>query len=511
MFWNKNQGWFGKQLDENIRALNNGDLSKIPWVFCVFSESHSPSKVSASIALRDTLSKLQFSDIIRIDEQMRQTTSMEWSINWCKLKVENFLTPTMNINDRRAVIVFASFNPNGFIREQAVRMMSEYSGTLPYIILRQNDWVIQVRQAAIKAFSERLRKPSTGEILIALPFVEKLRWSKRSSHEEYIKSFFDKLTSLEHKEDLFQGLQSENVQTRKICVQVLLDSPYLDFEQALQVLKREPDPFLRKIVYEKLCLLGQDMTEYSHIFLHDKYPTNRMLALQYLYDVNKHSVLPLAKEMLLDKSAVVRELSRKIVQEYELNFKISLFYLEHIENDTAAAILGLGETGQKTDADIAGKYLNDPRIAVVRATMSSLMRLDSKKFLPRIIEMLSDSRIGVVKTAQHLIMKYGVADYTRIQEIFFSTEYNHVKIKCANILFSAPKWQSLIYMLEALACEMEDVRKLTIQAVNDWLIKFNKSFAKATSQQKETAHNLIYSHGEHLSAPIKRELQFMLK
>ena len=127
MFWNKNQGWFGKQLDENIRALNNGDLSKIPWVFCVFSESHSPSKVSASIALRDTLSKLQFSDIIRIDEQMRQTTSMEWNINWCKLKVENFLTPAMNINDRRAVIVFASFNPNGFIREQAVRMMSEYS------------------------------------------------------------------------------------------------------------------------------------------------------------------------------------------------------------------------------------------------------------------------------------------------------------------------------------------------------------------------------------------------
>jgi len=511
MFWNKNQGWFGRQLDENIMALNNGDFSKIPWVFCVFAESHSLSKVSASIALRDTLSKLQFNDIIRIDEQMRQTTSMEWSINWRKLQVENFLTPAMSINDRRAVIVFASFNPNGFIREQAVRMMAEYSGTLPYIILRQNDWVIQVRQAAIKAFSERLQKLSAGEILCALPFVEKLRWSNRSSHEEYIKSFFDKLTCPERKEDLFQGLQSENVRTRKICVQALLNLTCPDFEQVLWTLKREPDPFMRKIIYEKLCLLGQDMIEYSHILLHDRYPANRMLALQYLYGVNKHGALPLAKEMLLDKSAIVRELSRKIVQEYDPKFNISLFYLEHIENDTVAAILGLGETGQKTDADIAEKYLGDPRVAVVRATIITLMRLDSKRFLPRIIEMLSDSRIGVVKTAQHLIMKYGVADYTRIQEIFFNTKYNHVKIKCANILFSAPKWQSLIYMLEALACEMEDVQKLTIQAINDWLVKFNKSFAEATSQQKETAHNLICSHGEHLSDPTKRELQFILR
>ena len=511
MFWNKKPGWFGRQLDENIKALNDGDFSKIPWVFCVFSEEHAPSKLSAAKALSETLSKLQFNDVIRIDEQMRQTTSMEWSINWHKLKIENFLIPAMDLNDRRAVIIFASFNPNGFIREQAVYLLAEYPGTLPHIILRQNDWVMQVRQTAINAFAKRLQEPSDGEILDALPFAEKLKWSSRGVHEEYIKSFFNKLTSLEHREDLEKGLSSDNIRTHKICIQALLNSPCPDFEQVFKRLKCESDPFLRKIIYGKLCALGQDVSECSHILLHDKYPANRMLALQYLHGANKSDVLPLSKEMLLDKSAVVRELSRRIVREYTPDFGFSVFYSENIKNNAVAAIYGLGESGKQSDTEIIEKFLCDSRIAVTRASMISLMRLDNEKYSSQIIDMLSDARIGVVKTAQQLIIKYDIADYKRIKEIFNSTPFEYSKIKCAAILFSASKWQSLIYMLEALACETDDIRKLAIQAINVWLFNFNKSFIAVTAQQKERACQLIRCQGEHIPTAIKRELLFILK
>lgn len=511
LFWEKKQGWFEKQLEENIKALANGDYSKIPWVFCVFSGQHAPSKLLASKALNGTLDKLQFDDIIRIDTQMRQTTSMEWGINWHSLKIENFFTNTMDVNERRAVIVFASFNPNGYIREQSVRMMPEYAGTLPYIILRQNDWVLQVRQTAANAFNKRLQNPSAGEILFSLPFAEKLKWGSRGSHGEYTQSFFNKLTSPEYREDLIKGLQSGNVRTRKICVGALLDSPYPDFEQAFQRLKHEPDPFLRKVIYEKLRRLNQDMAEYSYAFLHDRHPANRRLALQYLCDEKKNDVLPLAQKMLLDRSVMVRELSRKIVQEHAYGFEFPAFYLEHIGSDTVAAIFGLGETGQKANAEIIEKYLSDFRIAAVRAAMAALMRLDNKKYCIQILEMLGDSRAGIVKTAQQLIIKYGVADYKRIQEIFKVTPFEHAKIKCAAILFSAPKWQSLIYMLESLPCEIESVRRLTMQSINVWLFRFNKSFREATIQQKETVRQLMNSYHEHLSAPTKQALLFALK
>jgi len=157
------------------------------------------------------------------------------------------------------------------------------------------------------------------------------------------------------------------------------------------------------------------------------------------------------------------------------------------------------------------KYLGDSRTAVVRAAMVSLIRLNSEKYLSQIIEMLGDSRVGIVKVAQQLIIKYGVPDYNRIQEIFHSTEFEYVKIKCVAILLSAPKWQSLIYMLEALSCTMEDIRKLTIQAIDEWLFKFNKSFTEATMQQKETARQLIDFQGELLPPSVKKELLFVLR
>ena len=120
-----------------------------------------------------------FDDLVRVDEQMRQTTSMEWSIDWRRISIDNFFTSEMSKDARRAVIVFASFNPNGFIRERAVRMMKDYDGTLPFAILRLNDWVAQVQTAAIEIADYRLSNLAADELIAALPFADKLSRSGR--------------------------------------------------------------------------------------------------------------------------------------------------------------------------------------------------------------------------------------------------------------------------------------------------------------------------------------------
>ena len=182
MFWNKNNkpSWFGSKLNEYESALQSGDYSTIPWIFCVLSENHTVAKTVAAKQLRAALDKLSFDELIRIDEQMRQTTSMEWSINWRNYSLDKFFTPEMGEPERRAVVVFASFNPNGFIRERAVRLMKDYPGTLPFTILRQNDWVSQVRSAAVETTDHRLLHLSDGELIAALPFADKLSRSGRA-------------------------------------------------------------------------------------------------------------------------------------------------------------------------------------------------------------------------------------------------------------------------------------------------------------------------------------------
>jgi len=511
MFWSNTQGWFGKQLEKNILALEEGDRSRIPWIFCVFSERHTASKQVAAQALSHALDHLGFDEIIRVDEQMRQTTSMEWSIDWHKQKIEAFFTPKMSYAERRAVIVFASFNPNGFIRERAVRLMKDYDNTLSYIILRQNDWVVQVRQAASKSFSEKLQKLSDGELLGALPYAEKLKWSSRGSHGEYTRLFFEKLTSTDHRADLMNGLQSSNVRTRRICISALLESatPYTSL--ALKHLEQESDPFLRSILFRKLCLQKAKMDSTARILLRDKFSANRILALEYLHKASVGDIGDIASTLMLDRNASVRGLARDILHEHRRGFDFRSFYIAALEDNPAAAIAGLGEMGQWVDARHIEIYIGDNRIAVVRAALVSLMGLDAEKYKDIVLEMLKDSRIGIVKTAQQLILKYDIQDYGLIKETFWNTPYEYTKIKCAAILFSASKWNSLIYMLEALSCNIESVQRLTFQAIRKWLFNFNRSYVQISAQQRESIDGLINGLNNKLPDSMKRELLFVLR
>ena len=511
MFGNKKRGWFGKQLEENILALEEGDYSRIPWIFCVFSEDHAASKLIAARALSKTLDKLGFDEIIRIDEQMRQTTSMEWFIDWRKKKIEDIVTPKMSYAERRAVIVFASFNPNGFIRETAAWLMKDFDNTLPYIILRQNDWVAQVRQAATKAFDERLLKLSEGELLMALPYAEKLKWGSRGSHGEYTRLFFEKLTGPDHQADLMNGLKSRNLRTRRICINALFESAKPQEGLALDQLEREPDPFLRSLLFKKLCSRKANMDDAARILLRDKFPANRIMALRYLNETSAAYIGDIAAALALDRNASVRGLARDILQGQRGAFDFRAFYIAALENNPAAAIAGLGETGQKADAQRIEPYIADKSIAVARAALVSLMRLDAEKYKGVALEMLKDSRVGIVKTAQQLILKYGIQDYALIQKIFRDTPYEYTKIKCAAILFSASKWERLIYMLEALSCDAESVQSLAFQAIMKWLSGFNLSYVQANVQQRESIEALIEGLNNKLPDSMKKELLFLLR
>jgi len=508
MFWQQNKSGFGSQLEENIECMNSGDTSRIPWIFCVFAEKNKSSKLVAAKALHEMLRILSFDDVIHIDRQMRQTTSMGWFINWRVLDINDFLEPQMDIAERRAVSIFASFNPNGFIREKAVHMMRDYEGTLPYIILRQNDWVEQVRKAASEALVYRLQHPSEGEVFAALPFVDKLKRSKRGSHDKSINLFYAALVASENEYDLQKGLASSNVRGRRICVEAILSISSPKIKEAFEHLSSEPDPFLRAMIFRKLSNHGKRMDEVIEVFLEDKYPMNRMLAFQYLLDVNADSVPEVAEKFLLDKNAMVRKAAQNVIQEQSPEFDFRVFYLGNLKKYTVASICSLGERGLPDDTARILEFLGDDRVGVVKAAMNSLMRLNSEKYSAIITEMLDDSRAGIVTNARNLILKNSQPNYQRVKEIFDETMLEDTRLKCMDILFTASKWSSIIYILETMLCDDEVIRRKALEAVERWLLRFNRSFALPSEAQVIDIRKLIQELSEILPPRIKGGLLF---
>ncbi len=513
MFWNKKDplGWYGSKLNDYGSALQSGDYSAIPWVFCVLTENHAAGKTAAADILCTALEKMTFDDLVRVDEQMRQTTSMEWSIDWRKLSINSFFTPEMSEDARRAVIVFASFNPNGFIRERAVYMMKDFAGTLPFAILRQHDWVSQVRDAAGEAADYRLSHLAPGELIAALPFADKLSRSGRVQNAgTHIKHIYTALTSKDNEAELAAGLGSANIRTRRICTTALfnLDNPKYDL--AVDRLKFETDPFLRANIFRRFMSTDQNLDMISEQFLTDKYPLNRMLAFQYVCGTDQPNVIKIAEKLLLDKSAAVREVVRFYLNKNAPGFDYRDYYKSHLDKCTAPAILGLGETGAAEDVGEIENYLKSAQISIVRAAMTALMWLDSGKYVEAITDFLSDDRVGIVKTARNLIIKNAVPDYARVMEVFRNTPYLNTKQKCFSVLLMASKWQRLIFILEALETGGKITEPANV-ALDRWIESYNRSYVSATPAQIEIITESIQRLGRRLPARAQRQLLFLLR
>jgi hypothetical protein len=142
--------------------------------------------------------------------------------------------------------------------------------------------------------------------------------------------------------------------------------------------------------------------------------------------------------------------------------------------------------------------------------MVSLMRLDDENYSHIITGMLDDARAGIVKTARNLVIKMALPDYEKVKEIFSVSVYKHTKLKCLDVLFSASKWPSIIYMLEALTDDDDDINEKSLVAINRWLLSFNRSFTLPSDKQTKKIRKAIQDLDGIIPANIQKELLFTL-
>ena len=497
-------------MKEHLSLLKAGDYNRIPSVFCAFAYDCHDFKVEVAKALCDVLDKSTFDDLVRIDEQMRQATSMEWSINWRNYTIDDFITSDMSASECRSVTIFASFNPNGYIRERAVQMMKGFYGTLPFVILRQNDWVSQVRVAASEVVDYRLANLSEGELISALPFTDKLSRSERLQDSEiYVNRIYLTLTSLEN--ELIAGLSSKNIRTRRICTKMLFNTLNPRYDLAFDRLVDESDPFLRSKIFRQLLESNQNMDAIVDRFLMDKFLQNRLLAFQYICEHNQETALHIAQNLLIDKNATVRESARYYLKNNRVDIDFRAFYKSHFKDRTVSAILGLGETGIPEDAKEIEDYLSVSQISIVRAAMTAVMRLASTKYVELITEFLADNRVGIVTTAKNLIIKTALIDYSRITEIFYATPYKITKQKCFSILLTTRKWPRLILILDVLESGESEIAESATVALQRWVGNYNRSFVTPNEAQIKQIRESIDRLGNKLPLNMQRQLAFMLK
>lgn len=510
VFKRKQVPFFSSHLDGYIEDLNTGDLRAIPSIFCVFVENMPAHKKKAAQTLAAFLSHSTFEQIAEAGTRMRQTQSISWSINWQEERIDDFITSKMSQEERRAVVIFSTFSPNGYIRQRAVEQLGKFEATLPFVIPRLNDWVKEVRQTAFDSFSKGLKVVSEQELLQSISLMDRMRRSTRCAYFE-ITNLFDSIINDPKNEHIVEdGLFDPNPGIRNACCRILLRSPEINLEILRKYILREKDPISRKTVFESLIKADLDVSDLADTLLTDKYFGVRYTALTYLDDVERKDIFRKAELLLTDKNTFVRERSRSIISKIDPGFDFLKFYMDRRSTHTAVAILGLGEVGSPAICEVIENYLMSDRISVIRASMLSLMRLDPRRYGPVILEMLLSEHVGIVKTAKNMIQKYDICDFDRIDEIFSMTPYGSTKMKCAALLFSAGKWQRMIYILRFMSDEHEPLRNMCRTQFIRWFETYNRSFSTPTEEQKSTIQKLMSEQKSFLSESALVHLRLVL-
>ena len=161
--------------------LLQGDVGCLAWLYeqLVYEDAKGCAIIADDI--KRFMSELDTVHLIRLDERFRDTSSLEWFTKWKDVDPEKLVK---SVEDREAalwILRLGTFHPNGYYREKCVRKLIGDKSSVPFLLLRLNDWARVVRDIA-GGVADTVKMLSVEEIIASLPYLEKVEHGFRRDY-----------------------------------------------------------------------------------------------------------------------------------------------------------------------------------------------------------------------------------------------------------------------------------------------------------------------------------------
>jgi hypothetical protein len=157
--------WFGlgNKEDDIRRVLDklalSEDIAAVAFIAQLLFSSSQPVREHARKAIQTLIEKLLPSELSQLGDVFWLTIPWRENDPWNSIapKAVEALASEKGQPLNAAVLGLASFHRNGFVRQEAVRLLTTIvDGTeLPFLLIRQNDWVQQISSEAQSAVEQR--------------------------------------------------------------------------------------------------------------------------------------------------------------------------------------------------------------------------------------------------------------------------------------------------------------------------------------------------------------------
>ncbi len=432
-------------------------------------------------------------DLAALDQRVRGYSSYRYYAvqNWHDLRPSD-VSRLAQSKFAVSLVGLASFHYSGYVREAAVKeLATQCKGKeLPFLLIRSNDWVSQVRDIAAKAVRARVEPAYAVHFLANISLVFRLRSCGRVD-----KQFVDEICGLlkrpECKEVLQMGMASKDKAIRRVSFQLAAEADPSTRTSIVRALMTDPDAVARSWATRHFLpeVTPEELPNVIEPMLKDRYMPVRRDALWALATKRPDLAVKTLRSALLDNHISMRETARQFLGVAEVNSARDFYAnaFESVEDKQCfAAICGLGETGTAVDVPLVAQFLNSSLTKIRRAAVYAIGKLDVEGQLGKLIDFLSDGKPSVSREAMKaLLPKARYIPLADLEHLIVSGANFHVRRNALTLVLHADKWKKIPVLLEACADNELRLAERAARALRDWSVNYNSSFAEPTREDFE--------------------------
>ena len=456
--------------------------------------------------------------------QLEQLCRDEWAYDstalgpWRKLKPGRVASLVSHL--RREVLPgVASFHNSGYVREAAVKALSDINdgSEVPFLLLRLNDWVPEIRRIAAEAVLKRLSREYAFHFVRHFRLVLRLRSCGRDDHKPLVARITSFLKSPESFRAVSEGVSSPDRELRREFFRLAVEGAGEDQTKLLERVIGDRDPIVRLWAARDLLpqMGSSELRQPIELLRRDKSRPVRCEGLNLWVSKFPEDALPAIDDALFDSHGSVRALAQYWMEKVQPDLNLAEVYREALkeldQKRLRAAILGLAETGKAEDADLLSGYLDNARPALRKAALRAIAILNREAFAQQLLEGLSDQQPGVSREAARGMRPIAGSFHDQLLSLFRSSPLRHVRRNAFLLLLGLPFWKRGIFLFEAIRDFDNQIVTHGQTALRNWT---DRSRGMATPPMKNELQQLrdaLKASSGMLGEEAVRELEFSFR
>ncbi len=429
------------------------------------------------------------------------------------------LTRGVGSRGNGAALFELSSHPNGFLREKAVRRLRLVSNgsELPYLLLRLNDWVPEVREAARAAVLERVKADYFNHFVRNLALVVRLRQARRADHHDVLERISQLLSSPAARVAMLAEMNGGSREVRRESFRILVAGKVAELPQILLATLEVEDPVIRLWSARAMATAlsrEQLVTVLPKLSADPSAPVRRE-ALQIWVTSFPEQAGGKLTAALLDHNPSVRSLARFHLRKQE-DLDIVRFYRDALETPRTdllvASIRGLAETGARADAESLLPYLSHPIAKVRKIAIKCLIMLGNAQYLDSLLDRVLDTSPGVSTQARQVAQPYAaILGAPRLWDLFKGTTSAHARKNLLHLLTALPKWDSVVYLLRAVSEGDEVTAEQARDHLLRWVSLYNRNQTAPSKMQLEQLKTALSEAQDGLDVPAAKSIRFTIQ